>query len=80
MEHEPLDGMLAVKVPRRWLDLIDSLGDPGERDRGKVLRRLLRKALESEGLLPSSSSAEEKTPTAQVGRQLSGHRKRFRPK
>jgi len=59
MDRERLDGTLSVKVPAHWLDLIDGLGDPEERDRGRVVRKLLRKALEDEGVLPSTDTVAE---------------------
>ncbi len=62
MERERLDGVLTVKVPARWLELLDGLGDPEERDRGKVVRKILRDVLRTRGLLLDSDSSPPAGP------------------
>lgn len=60
---ERLEGVLTVKVPVEWLELLDRLSDPDEEENGRrsrVTRKIIRKALVREGLLTASPQRRQR--------------------
>jgi hypothetical protein len=60
MKRDALDGVLTVKVPIRWIELLDGMGNPDEKDRGRVVRKILREGLIAAGRLREDEGISER--------------------